>query len=371
MNVTQAGAIVNAIVKQGLGATALAAYEAGGIVSLGKTVINSNEVTETFMNTLVQRITRTIVSNRMYKNQHADMYKGGVGEWGGLVQKLKISVGDFQEDPAYALIDGNSVDQWTVHKPTVKQKFYYTEAPYLLEITRTKKQLKTAFLSEEGFAQFVDALYTEIRNKLEFALENLGRLCIANYIAEVSDTARIVKLVTNYNAAYGKTVPTGTEAMNDPGFLKYASRIIRRYGKVFKDISALYNDGTVERFTPMKNQVLKIHADFQLNLENEVLYNAFHDGYLKIGNFAEYTYWQDPLSPMAISLKRASDGEAVAMDGIVGLLYDYDAMGTFRLEEDVATTPLNAKGLYYNTDFHNKQLWYNDLSENCVVFTLT
>lgn len=370
MNVAQAGAVVNAIVKQGLGQTALAAYEAGGIVSLGTTVLSSNDVTETFMNTLVQRIGRTIVSNRLYRNQHADMFKGGIGEWGGIVQKIKISVGDFQEDPAYRLQDGQSVDQWTVHKPTVKQKFYYTEAPYLLEITRTRQQLKVAFLSEEAMSQFINGLYTEIRNKLELALEQLGRLCIANYIAEVSETTRIVKLVTNYNTKYGKTIATGMDALNDAAFLRYASTIVRRYGKVFKDMSALYNDGTVDRFTPGDRQVLKLHADFQLAMESEVLYNAFHDGYLKMGNFAEYTYWQDPLSPMAINLKRASDATETSIDNIVGLLYDYDAMGTFKLEEEIATTPLNAKGLYYNTDFHNKQLWYNDLSENCVVFTL-
>lgn len=369
MNVTKAGAVVNAIVKQALGQTALDAYNAGGIVSLGETVLSSNDVTETFLNTLVQRIARTIVSNRIYRNQHSDMFKGGMYEWAGVVQKIKISVGDFQEDPAYTLTDGDSVDQWTVHKPKVDQKFFYTEAPYLLEITRTRQQLKTAFLSESGFAQFMDGLMTEIRNKLELALENLARLCIANYIAEVSDTNRVIKLVTGYNKRYGKSI-TAEEAMEDPKFLKYASRIIRRTSMFMKDVTRMYNDGSVDRFTPAKYQVFKVLADLELNLENEVLYNAFHDNYLKLNNFKEFTYWQNPTSPDAIMLNRASDGTEVAMNGILGVLYDYEALGTFKLEEEIATTPLNAKGLYYNTDFHNKQLWYNDLSENFVVFTL-
>lgn len=372
MNVTQAGAIVNAVVKQALGQEALKAYQAGGLISLGDKVLSSSDVTETFLNTLVQRIAKTIISTRVYKNRHSDMLKGGVGEWGGIVQKIKITVGEFQEDPAYTLTDGQSVDQWTVHKPTAHQKFFFTEAPYLLEVTISKKnQLRTAFTSMEGMASFLDGLFVEIRNKLEIALENLGRTCIANFIAEVNGTEREVKLVTKYNADKGKTI-TAEQAMSDPDFLRYASKIIRLYSKKMVDMSAKYNDGTVDRFTPLDKQVFKVLADFEVNLENEVLYNAFHDNYVKLNAFSEYNFWQNQTDgeESNILINRASDGVETSVENVVAVLYDYDALGTFRIEEDVATTPINAKGLYYNVEHHNKQLWYNDLSENFVVFTL-
>lgn len=372
MTVTQAGAIVNAVVKQALGTEALAAYNAGGLVSLGKKVLSSSDVTETFLNTLVQRIALTIISTRVYRNKHSDMLKGGMGEWGGLVQKLKISIGEFQEDPAYTLQDGDSVDQWTVHKPVVDQKFFYTEAPYLLEVTISlKNQLRKAFASMKGMASFLDGLFLEIRNKLEIAMENLGRTCIANFIAEVSGTSREIKLVTNYNAEKGTAI-TAADALGDPDFLRYTSKIIRLHSKKMTDMSRMYNDGSVDRFTPFDRQVFKILADLEVNLENEVLYNAFHDNYVKLNSFTEYNFWQNQTagSESNILINRASDGAETAVDNVMAVLYDYDALGTFRIEEDVMTTPINAKGLYYNVEHHNSQLWYNDLSENFLVYTL-
>ena len=45
-------------------------------------------------------------------------------------------------------------------------------------------------------------------------------------------------------------------------------------------------------------------------------------------------------------------------------------MGVYKIDERVATTPINAAGLYYNTYYHQKQLRFIDLSENFVCFTL-
>ena len=42
----------------------------------------------------------------------------------------------------------------------------------------------------------------------------------------------------------------------------------------------------------------------------------------------------------------------------------------FRDDEEVATTPVNAAGLYYNTYYHARQIWFNSLDENFVFFTL-
>ena len=58
------------------------------------------------------------------------------------------------------------------------------------------------------------------------------------------------------------------------------------------------------------------------------------------------------------------------IENVVGVLFDREAIGTFRQEEKVLTTPVNARGAYYNTFWHEKQMWFNDMSENAVIFTL-
>ena len=51
-------------------------------------------------------------------------------------------------------------------------------------------------------------------------------------------------------------------------------------------------------------------------------------------------------------------------------MFDHDAMGTFREEETVLTTPVNARAAYYNTFWHERPLWFNDMGENGIVFFL-
>ena len=58
------------------------------------------------------------------------------------------------------------------------------------------------------------------------------------------------------------------------------------------------------------------------------------------------------------------------IENVVGILFDREGIGTFRQEEKVLTTPVNARGAYYNTFWHEKQMWFNDMSENAVIFTL-
>ena len=52
------------------------------------------------------------------------------------------------------------------------------------------------------------------------------------------------------------------------------------------------------------------------------------------------------------------------------MIHDRDALGVYKIDEDVLTTPVNAAGAYYNTYWHEKQLRFIDLSENIVIFTL-
>ena len=73
---------------------------------------------------------------------------------------------------------------------------------------------------------------------------------------------------------------------------------------------------------------------------------------------------------MDVKIKRPSDGDSVSKNNIIALVHDRDAMGVYKIDEDVLTTPVNAAGGYYNTYWHEKQLRFIDLSENFVAFTL-
>ncbi len=54
----------------------------------------------------------------------------------------------------------------------------------------------------------------------------------------------------------------------------------------------------------------------------------------------------------------------------MGISYDREAMGTYKKKYRTSTTPVNSAGLYYNVYYHMITMYFNDLSENAVVFLL-
>lgn len=384
MDTKQIYSIVNEVNAEAFGSTDVDVIDAQGLVSLGDTVLSSSTNTEAFLNTLVQRIGRTIVSFRQYRNKLSDMVVNDF-EWGAILQKLRVHLTEAEADPAYSLADGQSVDPWVINKPDVEQKLFISRTPYMFSVTIARKQLREAFLSESAMAAFIGAVFGQVRNSIEIALENLGRTCINNMIGEftpgtpTSGTATTlnheVALCTLYNTEMGYTdqdpgYVTDETALQNPDFLRYAISVIKTYSDNMTDMSVLYNDGSIETFTPREDQRLKILTSFQRRLETVVQYSAFHEEMVALDGYAVVNFWQSAQDPSHIMVERASDGAQITKTHIVGVLYDRDALGMYRRDEDVLTTPVNTRGLYYNTHYHSMQLWFNDTSENFVYFTL-
>lgn len=399
MDTNQIYTIVNEVNAEAFGSEAIDVIDAQGLISLGDAVLSSTGNTEAFLNTLVQRIGRTIISFRQYRNKLADMVVNDF-EYGAILQKIRVHLTDAETDPAYALTDGQSVDQWTINKPDVEQKLFVTRTPYMFHVTIARKQLKEAFLSESAMGAFIGAVFGQVRNSIEVSLENLGRLCIANMMAEFTpftpeagdDTPATtlnheVALCTLYNTArgYHGVIPGEGGAADTPAsdgyveadtclfdedFLRFAVKTMKSYSDNFTDMSTLYNDGEIETFTPREDQRLKVLSSFERALETVVQYSAFNEEMVRLNAFATLNFWQSAQTADTVKVERASDGVAVTIQNVVGVLYDRDALGIYKRDEDVLTTPVNAKGLYYNTFYHQIELWFNDTSENFVFFTL-
>lgn len=384
MDTNQIYAIVNEVNAEAFGSTDIDVIDAQGLVALGDSVLSSTTNTEAFLNTLVQRIGRTIISFRQYRNKLSDMVVNDF-EYGAILQKIRVHLTEAETDPAYGLTDGESVDPWTINKPDVEQKLFVTRSPYMFSVTIARKQLKEAFLSESAMGAFIGAVFGQVRNSIEVSLENLGRACIANMIGEFTPATpsggsattlnHEVALCTLYNTARGfeegdAGYVDDTNALFDDAFLRFAVSTMKSYSDNLTDMSTLYNDGTIESFTPREDQRLKVLSGFERALETVVQYSAFNEEMVRLNAFSTVNFWQSAQDKSYIMVERASDGAQVIKTHIVAILYDRDALGMYKKDEDVLTTPVNAKGLYYNTFYHQLELWFNDTSENFVYFTL-
>lgn len=367
MDTNQIYTIVNDVAQQSLGSGVLQVVDTQSLISLGNTVLSSTNNTEAFLNTLPQRIGRTIFSYRLYRNKFQDMVLNDF-EYGKILQKIKVAMPEAEADETYSLEDGKSVDMYKVRKPKADNKLFVTRTPYQFAITIQRKTLKEAFLSESAMGSFIGLVFGEVRNAIELALENLSRTCISNMIAESKHT---INMLTEFNSL---TTPAGTltadEAMRNEAFLRFAVARIKTVSKNLTEMSVNFNDATLTRHTPFEEQRIKVLSEFITNLETTVLYEAFNDRFVNLEGYMEVNFWQASTSPRAILIERASDGQETAINNIVAIIHDRDALGIYQIDEEVLTTPVNAAARYYNTYWHEEQLWFNDLSENFVAFTL-
>ena len=370
MTTEQIYSLVNAVNQQAFGQSALAVADTSSLISLGNTVLSSSTNTEAFLNTLAQRIGRTILRYRDYRNKLNDMVINDF-EYGAILQKIKVVMPAAEADDMYGLTDGQSVDHYKVAKPQVDQKLFVSRTPYQFHITIQRETLKEAFLSADAMGSFIGIIFGEVRNAIELALENLGRITLATAIAEASKTqGRVVNLVSNYNTETGNTL-TATTALHDKEFLAYAVACMNSMRDHMEDMSTMYNDGSVATFTPARDMRVRIISDFHRRLETVVQFAAFHDQLVEYdGVYTTLNFWQAQQSPYNVNIVTPSDDQGTTVNNVVAMIADRDAMGIYKIDEDVITTPVNAAGAYYNTYWHEKQLWFIDRSENFVIFTL-
>lgn len=369
MTTEQIYTLVNEVNAEAFGTNALTVVDTSSLISLGNSVLSSSTNTEAFLNVLAQRIGRTILRFRDYRNKLGNMVINDF-EYGAILQKIYVRMPQAEEDESYDLINGQSVDHYKVNKPDVSQKLFVTRTPYQFKITVQDEHLKEAFLSESAMGAFIGVIFGQVRNAIEVSLENLARVTLATAIAECAGTNRMIDLVSLYTSLYGGSLDAVT-CQNDPDFMRFAMSTINSYIDGIQDMSTLYNDGSLETFTPREDIRVKVISSFMRRLETVVEYAAFHDQFVRPdADIVTINYWQAAQDPMDILIKRPSDDADISRGNVIALIHDRDAMGVYKMDERVATTPINAAGLYYNTYYHQKELRFIDKSENFICFTL-
>lgn len=378
MDTNQIYSIVNDAVEQAIGSEALASIDTKNFVSLGSVVLSSSTNTECFLNTLAQRIGRTIYRFRQYNNKFADMIVSDM-QWGAIMQKIRVEMPEAVSDPTYALTDGESVDPYVVAKPKAHQKLFVSRTPYMFQITIQRETLREAFLSAEAMGSFIALIFGEVRNAIELSLENLGRLTLSVAMSETSDAnSQRIHLVTEYNTERGltsETTPpalTAETAIYNEDFLRYAIYRINNVIDMIQDMSVQFCDGVLPTFTNKENMRIRVLSAFQRRLETVVEYASFHDQFTSIDNqYSTINFWQSEQTPSSIDiLVRPSMGDRVQISNIIAEINDRDAFGIYQYEENVLTSPLNPRGQYYNQFWHELQNRFVDTSENLVLFIL-
>lgn len=390
MSVEQAYQLLNSLHEQATGQSSLAPTDLSGFVSMAQATLRAGY--DPIINALSQMVGRTIVAVRPYSAKFKGLELTNQ-RWGGITRKINFIEGAAEEEKAYDLTDGAAIDQYVVKKPKVLETHYYGRDVYSDTYTIPTTALDTAFTSPEALGEFFSGLMMHFSNQREQWLEDMKRGILANFIAAKYTSAtesgsvstdQVVHLLTEYNAASGAGL-TSTTVYQPANFRPFIQWVYARINTIARLMSARsekfqqrVTGKPILRHTRPEDLKMYILAPLMDQIDAMAMSNTYHNDMLKMVDREAVDFWQDIDSPDEISVTPAYvDGDlalatanAVAIDDVVGVLFDRDACGYNIYKDTMSTSPYNAKGEYYNIFPHVELQLQNDITEKGVVLML-
>lgn len=395
MEVKQIYELINSVSGEVLGKTDLVAEDLTGIVDLGTEVFNQNAV-DNYVKSLVNHIGKVIFVNRPYAGKVPSVLMDA-WEFGSVLEKISADVPEAEENDTWNLTDGASYDQDVFHKPTVTAKFFNSKVTFEVPVSITERQVKESFSSAAQLNGFISMIYAAVEKSMTIKTDALVMRTINNMVAETiladaqafgataagdmaganlanGSTARCVNLLKLYNDKTGaETALTAEKAITDPDFIRFASFVMGTYADRMQSISTLFNVGKKERFTPKDMLHVVLLSDFAKAAQTYLYSDTFNRGDVLLPQAETVPFWQGSGTDYAfastgkINVKESKGGKAVTVTGVLGVMFDRDALGVCNLDRRV-TTNYNAKAEFFNNYYKFDAGYFNDTNENFVVF---
>lgn len=383
MQVTQVYQILNTITQEILGESALVSEDLSNVVELGTQFQNVGGL-DNYVRSLNDHIGRMVFVDRVYGGRAPSVMMDG-WVFGSILEKVRADMPEATENESWELSDGESYDPNIFYKPTVAVSFWNKRVTFEIPISITERQVKSSFSSPAQLNAFYSMLQTAIQNSMTVKLDALIMRTINAGIGETMHAAfpngtyagvtspRAVNLLYKYNQEMATEPPlTVAKALSTPEFIRYCALQLALYSDRLEVISTLFNAGQTEKFTPKARQKIVMLSEFRRAADVYLQADTFHDEFTRLPSSDSVTYWQGSgtgysfSDVSAINLTTPS-GDAVAASGILGVIFDRDALGVANLDRRV-TTHYNPKAEFWN-EWHKMDAGYFlDLNENFVVF---
>lgn len=389
MRVNQIYEVINKVSGEVLGRTDIVSEDLTGIVDLGTEVFNQNEL-DNYVKSLVNNIGKVVFVNRPYAGKVPSVLMDA-WEFGSVLEKISADVPEAEVNDTWNLTDGHSYDQDVFHKPTVSAKFFNSKVTFEVPVSITERQVKESFSNAAQLNGFISMIYAAVEKSMTIKADALIMRTINNMIAETvladaqefkteagtdlstASTTRCVNLLKLYNDKTGaSTKLTAAKAITDPDFIRFASYIMGTYADRLQSISTVFNVGGKERFTPKDMLHVVLLSDFAKAAQTYLYSDTFNRGDVLLPQAETVPFWQGSgknyefASTGNINIKE-SGGKDVNISGVLGVMFDRDALGVCNLDRRV-TTNYNAKAEFFNNYYKFDAGYFNDTNENFVVF---
>lgn len=384
LQITDIYSILNDIHQQATGQSSIAPVDTNEFVSMATNTLAAG--TDAVYGAMMDVIGQTVFAVRPYTRKF-DITRTA-NEFGAIRRKISFIDKPIQSgEKAFHEADGSSVDMYTINKQDVLEMRFYGSAVYQDSDTTFEDQIKTAFAGPEELGSFLTAKVTHLSNKWEQWLEEQNRAAVANFIgAKNASSNGLIHLLTEYNTLTGASPALTAQDIYKPTYMADFFRFVRAR---INTISRMMSERSIEfqvnitgkevtRHTPVDMQKMYINANALDLIDAMVNTITYHDEPLAYADVEGVSYWQSIQSPDEIDVTPSVMGSngAVAQGAqqnvtdIFGVIFDKDAIASNVYMYNVANTPFNARGRYYNTWITARLQYTNDLTEKGVVLLL-
>lgn len=311
------------------------ANDVESVRTIGAIIMDYPALQNEFLNALVNRIGRVMLTSKMYSNPIA-FFKKGVLEYGESIEEIFVNIAKVQEfNPEIA---EQEVFKRVV--PDVRAAFHIMNYQKFYKATVTQEQLKQAFLSWDGvtdlIARIVDSMYTG-----------------ANY-----DEFLVMKYLLARHILDGRVYPVTVPTVNAEN-AKAIVTTVKGVSNKLTFMNSDYNPAAVRTFTDKTDQYMIVNSVFDATMDVNVLASAFNmdkaeflghrvliDGFgdLDIARLGEI-FSGDP------TYNEPTQAELTALNAIPAVIVDKDWFMVFDMLTQF-TEQYNGQGLYWNYFYH-------------------
>ena len=303
--------------------------------NIGGIIMNYPALQNEYLNALMNRIGRVIITSKLFYNPWSGLKKGLL-EFGETVEEIFVNIAKpFQFDPAVA-----ESEVFKREIPDVRAAFHILNYQKFYKATISNDQLRQAFLSWQGItdliAKIVDSMYTG-----------------ANY-----DEFLTMKYMLARNILQGRMNVTEVAPVSAENAKTIVSTI-KGVSNVWEFPSTNYNLSGVTTQTDKRDQIILLNAKFDAVIDVEVLAVAFNmekaefmgnrilvDSFGALDTARLNLLFKD--DPNYVPLSQA---ELSALDAIPAVMVDRDWFMIFDNFYNF-TENYNGQGLYWNYFYH-------------------
>lgn len=381
MEVKQIYDIANAATREAIGETAVLNEDLSNVVDIGEAIMNARSL-DKYVNALVDHIGKVIFVNRAYEGEAPSVMRDG-WTYGAVLEKIASEMPEAVENETWNLVDGASYDPNVFNQPSVSAKFFNKKTTFEIDRSITDRQVRSGFSNAGQFGAFISMLFNEVDKSATVKTSELVRRTITNFIGETfydmnsggtytgAGNTRCINLLSRYNTQYSRSI-TAADALYDPDFIKYAAYYMGITKSRMRTMSKLFNLGGKSRFTPERLNHFVLLSDFKAAADVFLQSDTFHNSFVELPKAETVSYWQGSGTDYgfsnisSINVATAS-GHTVEASGILGVMFDHDALGVCNPVRRV-TTNYNPKAEFTNYFYKFDSQYFNDFNENFVVF---